>query len=89
MLRQLIASCIATSCFAYSAQDMTLEEKVGQVMMVCFRGEEANENAKVLVQEVHVGGFIYYTWANGLRSSAQVKSLRAGLQNKSPAITKI
>jgi beta-N-acetylhexosaminidase len=80
MLRQLIASCIATSCFAYSSQDMTLEEKVGQVMMVCFRGEEANENAKALVQEVHVGGFIYYTWANGLRSPVQVKSLSAGLQ---------
>ena len=89
MLRQLIASCIATSCFAYSAQDMTLEEKVGQILVVCFKGEEANENAKALVQEVHVGGFIYYTWANGLSSPVQVKSLSAGLQNKSPAITKI
>jgi beta-N-acetylhexosaminidase len=33
-----------------------------------------------LVQEMHVGGFIYYNWANGLTSPAQVKSLGEGLQ---------
>jgi beta-N-acetylhexosaminidase len=81
MLRKLIASClIVTSCFAYSAKEMNLEEKVGQILVVAFRGEEVNDNAKALVQEMHVGGFIYYNWANGLTSPAQVKSLGLGLQ---------
>lgn len=81
MLRKLITSClIATSCFAYSAKEMNLEEKVGQILVVVFRGEEVNDNAKALVQEMHVGGFIYYNWANGLTSPAQVKSLGLGLQ---------
>ncbi len=78
MLQKLIASClIAASCFGYS---MNLEEKVGQLFVVVFRGEEVNDDAKALVQEVHVGGFIYYNWANGLTSPTQVKSLSEGLQ---------
>jgi beta-N-acetylhexosaminidase len=81
MLKKLIASClIAASCFGYSIKEMNLEEKVGQLFVVVFRGEDANENAKALVQEMHVGGFVYYNWANGLTSPAQVKSLGEGLQ---------
>lgn len=81
MLKKLIASClIAVSCFAYSTKEMSLEEKVGQLFVVGFRGEEVNDNAKALIQEMHVGGFIYYNWANGLTSPAQVKSLGLGLQ---------
>jgi beta-N-acetylhexosaminidase len=78
---KLIASClIAASCFGYSKKEMNLEEKVGQLFVVVFRGEEVNDNAKALIHEMHVGGFIYYNWANGLTSPAQVKSLSEGLQ---------
>jgi len=81
MFEKLIVSCsMMTACFAYSAKEMSLEEKVGQILVVQFHGEEANEDAKALVQEMHVGGFIYYTWSNGLTSPAQVKALSAGLQ---------
>src|SRR5579864_282121 len=81
MLQKLIASCLmAASCFGYSTKEMNLEEKVGQLFVVAFRGEEVNDNAKALVQEMHVGGFIYYNWANGLTSPAKVKSLSQGLQ---------
>lgn len=59
---------------------MTLEEKVGQVLMVHFRGEVANEDAKTLIQETDVGGIIYYNWANGLTSPQQVQELSASLQ---------
>lgn len=59
---------------------MSLEEKVGQIFVVHFNGEEVNDDAKALIQELHVGGFIYYNWANGLTSPAQVKSLSEGLQ---------
>lgn len=59
---------------------MTLEEKVGQLLLVHFNGGEANDDAKKLIQELHVGGFIYYNWANGLHSPEQVKRLSSSLQ---------
>jgi beta-N-acetylhexosaminidase len=60
--------------------EMSLEEKVGQVLMAHFYGEEMNEEAKRLVQDVKVGGIIYYNWANGLTSPSQVQSLSFDLQ---------
>ncbi|MES2198558.1 MAG: glycoside hydrolase family 3 protein [Chlamydiota bacterium] len=67
-------------CLTSPLEEMTLEEKVGQLFIVCFKGEEANEDAKILVQEIRVGGIIYYDWANGLHSPEQVLSLSLGLQ---------
>lgn len=64
----------------FCLHQMTLEEKVGQVLMVNFRGEVANEDAQTLIQETHVGGIIYYNWANGLTSPQQVLNLSASLQ---------
>lgn len=59
---------------------MSLEEKAGQLLMVCFRGESANEHAQALIQDTKVGGIIYYNWANGLHSPEQVRLLSEGLQ---------
>ena len=59
---------------------MTLEEKVGQLFVAHFRGEVANEDAKNLIQDVKVGGIIYYNWSNGLTSPEQARELSAGLQ---------
>lgn len=64
---------------------MTLEEKVGQLLMVHFHGQEANEDAKTLIQKTHVGGIIYYNWSNELSSPEQVKSLSQGLQQLAQA----
>jgi beta-N-acetylhexosaminidase len=66
--------------FATNISEMTLEEKVGQLLMVHFTGEQANEEAQALIQKVHVGGIIYYNWANGLYSPEQVLNLSKGLQ---------
>lgn len=63
-----------------SSQEMSIEEKVGQLLMVCFQGSEANENAKILIQQAHVGGIIYYRWSNGLENPSQIKTLSDGLQ---------
>ncbi len=69
--------CIAAaSLFA----ELTLEEKVGQLFMVHFHGNVANEEAKALIQELHVGGIIYYNWANDLNSPDKVKNLSRSLQ---------
>lgn len=66
--------------FALQASEWSLEEKIGQLLMVHFMGEEATAEAKVLIQELHIGGVIYYTWANGLHSKKQVSSLSQQLQ---------
>lgn len=77
-----ILTCFSISCFAsYPIPEvMTLEEKIGQLLMVHFNGETANEEAKTLIQKVHVGGFIYYNWSNGLNSPEQVWCLSSSLQ---------
>lgn len=61
-------------------RDLSLEEKVGQLLMVHFNGETANDDAKALIQENKIGGVIYYNWANGLQNITQVKFLSEGLQ---------
>lgn len=62
---------------------LTLEEKVGQLLMVHFNGNEVNEEAKQLMEECHVGGFIFFNWANGLETPEEVKKLCEGLQSLS------
>lgn len=48
--------------------------------MVHFHGEGANDEAKAYIEQLHVGGFIYYNWSNGLTSPEQVRNLSATLQ---------
>lgn len=85
MIPQLVKSSLilfaATICFSFTTvQDLTLEEKIGQLLMVHFHGETANQEAKTAIQDLHVGGVIYYNWANGLSSPAQVEKLSSSLQ---------
>lgn len=67
-------------CFGFNLQDMSVEEKVGQLLMVHFCGETVNADAVTLVQDTKVGGVIYYNWSNGLHSPEQVRVLSADLQ---------
>lgn len=79
----LLASfCLGTACCFGSdlLKEMSLEEKVGQILMVHFQGEVINDNAKALIQEAKVGSIIYYNWSNGLTSPAQIQALSTGLQ---------
>jgi beta-N-acetylhexosaminidase len=69
-------SCLA----AITPKNMTIEEKVGQLLMPHFRGEVANDEARELIQEAYVGGIIYYPWANKLEQPEQVRALSIGLQ---------
>ena len=50
--------------------------------MVHFKGEYANEESKILIQQAHVGSIIYYNWANGLTSPLQVRQLSNSLQKQ-------
>lgn len=59
---------------------LTLREKVGQLLMVSFRGETANTAACKLIQELKIGGIVYYNWANDLSSITQIQKLSMDLQ---------
>ena len=61
---------------------LSLEHKVGQMLIPHFQGRECTEEAKMLINDLHVGGFIYYEWANGLDSQKQVAQLSASLQRE-------
>ena len=76
MIKSLFLFC----SFACFGSPITLEEKVGQLLMVHFRGTEGNDDARRLVQGVKVGAIIYYNWANELSSPEQVAKLSRGLQ---------
>lgn len=66
-----------------SLQALTIEEKVGQLLMVHFYGNEVNKEAQKLIKEAHVGSFIYYSWANDLTKPEKVKKLSQDLQDLS------
>lgn len=66
-----------------SLHALTLEEKVGQLLMVHFYGDEINADAEKLIKEAHVGGIIYYRWANGLTCPQKVRKLSHDLQSLS------
>src|SRR5687767_13747902 len=78
--------CVTVCCFGADSlymsriKEMSLEEKVGQVLMVHFHGEAVNSDAQTLIQDTKVGGIIYYNWSNGLHSPEQVWALSTGLQ---------
>lgn len=80
-MRHFIRFMTLMISFLVHAEEMRLEEKIGQLLMVHFHGEEANDEARELIQNLHVGGIIYYNWANGLHSPEQVRHLSQGLQS--------
>lgn len=80
LLRNVIFFGACMSCYGFDASKLSLEDKVGQLLMVHFHGEEANEEAKSLIQDTKVGGIIYYKFSNELKSPEQVRSLSEGLQ---------
>lgn len=77
----ILFTSLVLPCFASCPlEEMSLEEKVGQLLMVHFNGEQANDDAKTLIQEAKVGGIIYYNWSNGLHSPEQIRTLSSDLQ---------
>lgn len=60
--------------------DLSIEQKIGQLLLVHFPGELPNEAARILVQEVTVGGIIYSNITNSLSSPQNVSRLSHGLQ---------
>ncbi|MDU0202814.1 beta-N-acetylhexosaminidase [Paenibacillus sp. MAH-36] len=59
-------------------QDMTLREKIGQMLLCGFEGTEATEQLKALIAEHHIGGVIYF--ARNVEQTGQVAELSEQLQ---------
>lgn len=73
------------SAFTANVANMSLEEKVGQLFLVHFVGDEGNAVSERLISEAHVGGIIYFRWANGLSSPQKVFNLSQQLQKQALA----
>ncbi len=73
---------------------ISLEEKIGEMILVGFRGTEANENSEIynLIKNHHVGGVVLYNWdvpskdsiQRNVSSKEQIIKLNQQLQNISP-----
>lgn len=59
--------------------DLTLEQKVGQLLMCGFHGQQADEQITRLIREYHVGGVIYFR--RNVESVDQLTRLSAELQD--------
>lgn len=57
---------------------MTLEQKVGQLIMIAFQGTQASDMARYMIAERHVGGVLLFR--GNLVSPAQVAALTRELQ---------
>lgn len=58
--------------------EMSLRQKIGQMVMCGFNGTEISEDMKRLIQNYHVGGVIYF--ARNVESVDQMARLSADLQ---------
>ena len=63
-----------------TVREMTLEEKVGQIMMVFFEGPVLSENLERFISELRVGGVILYSSRGNIESVRQVASLNETIQ---------
>lgn len=76
--------------------EMTLEEKVGQLFMTYVYGSTVDsehddivaanqdahgvDNAHDLIDQYHLGGVVYFTWADNIETPTQVAELSNGIQ---------
>ena len=73
--------CVLCAVPSYDLSSLSLAEKVGQVLMTRLVGEDANEEAQHLIQDLGVGAVVYYKHENGLDTMAQISALSHGLQD--------
>ena len=82
----LLICCFQILSFASSSNNklkvssLSLEEKVGQLLIAHFEGLDINDEAKTLIENCHVGGIIYYSFSNPFENPEQVQSLSMNLQ---------
>ena len=65
----------------FSIDSWSLEEKIGEMLIVHFYGTSFNEEANQFIKQLHVGGFIYYNWSNPFTTQAEITILNKALQH--------
>ena len=63
-------------------KEMTLEEKIGQMVIVGFDGYTIDDSVRAMIQDYHVSGFILY--GRNVESSSQLLELINSLKRKMP-----
>ena len=63
-------------------EDLTLEEKVGQLLFAHFNGISHTKGAEELINKALIGGIIYYEFSNPFEDPYQVQALSIDLQNQ-------
>lgn len=63
--------------------ELTLEQKVGQLLMCGFHGQHADEQISHLIRDYHIGGVIYFR--RNVHSVDQLTKLSAELQDMAAA----
>ncbi|CAG7650072.1 beta-N-acetylhexosaminidase [Paenibacillus allorhizosphaerae] len=66
---------------------MTLDEKIGQLLLVGLDGDELSEPVKELIVTYHVGGFILYK--NNVKDGRQLQQLTGALKEANRAVSGI
>lgn len=86
----IIYCAVFCGCSPLPFDEVSLEEKIGQILMVGFRGETLGENSPVLrdIREFHLGGVILFDEdvalgepCRNIRSPEQLARLTAELQS--------
>ncbi len=67
-------------CSYPKLENLSIEEKIGQMLMTHFNGIELNDSAKTLIEKAHIGGIIYYSFSNPFKSPEEVLDLSNALQ---------
>ena len=62
-------------------KNMTIDEKIGQMMMIGIYGYEIDDNISFMLNQYHCGGIILYD--RNMESKTQVKNFMVDLQTKS------
>lgn len=58
-------------------EDLSIEEKIGQMLMYAFHGQEFNEQLKTQLDKFHVGGVIHF--AHNIKDPIQVTELNKNI----------
>ena len=79
----LFKNLILLSILKSTLFSLTIDEKVGQVIMCSVPGEKFSEPVQQFIEETKIGGVILYNWSNKLRSTQEVQQLTKDLQCQS------
>ncbi|MFP5222161.1 MAG: glycoside hydrolase family 3 protein [Acidobacteriota bacterium] len=80
LLAPLHAAPLAAQTVDQILSSMTLEEKVGQMMLVAFKGPGVSPELAEMIANRHIGGVILYSSWGNVENVRQVAALNAAIQ---------